>query len=154
MLRYAGRVGNASLAGKTNLDILKVDQSIDFTEDFYSAFGPTFSLATNEEKIAARQLLIAPEGKITALLTKAEQYIKSFGPNAYVCGNYITIGDLAIWSVLSLLVSSFLDGVPTTLFDSYPNIQAYKVMVGAHPTIADFYKNETEGIRFIGYKNA
>lgn len=154
MLRYAGRVGKASLAGKTDLDTLKVDQSIDFTEDFYSAFGPTFSLPTNEEKIAARQALIAPEGKITTLLTKTEQYIKSFGPGAYVCGSYITIGDLALWSVLCLLVSAFLDGVPTTLFDSYPNIAAYKKMIGAHPKIADFYKNETEGIRFIGYKNA
>lgn len=151
ILRYVGRIGK-SLAGKNDIEIMKSDQTIDFTEDFYTAFGPSFSLPTIEEKIAARQVLLTPEGQLTKLLIKAEKYIKSFGSNKYVCGDYITVGDLALWSVLCLLCSSFLDGIPTNIYDNYPVIESYRKFVGSHPQIVEHYKDETAGLTFIGYK--
>jgi len=45
--------------------------------------------------------------------------------------------------MLSLLASGWLDGVPTTLLDDFPDIKAFHNRIAAIPQIAKMYENAT-----------
>jgi hypothetical protein len=51
-----------------------------------------------------------------------------------------------------MLVSGWLDGVPLTALDKFPKLNAHRQTIGSLPAVADYYRNETEGIRAVGWK--
>jgi glutathione S-transferase len=150
ILRYAGRVSN--LLPSAPLSLLKVDESIDLTEDIFSTFIPTVRMSDPTERINARKELSLPNSKLKKVCAKTEKYISNFGENKYICGDQITVGDIALWSNLCLLSSGWLDGLPTDVLDEFPVITKYRKLVGTHPKIKSFYADQTQGFRFTGYK--
>lgn len=57
----------------------------------------------------------------------------------YFCGPTATIADCTILPVLRQLKSGRLDGVPTTIVDSYPNLTAFYNRMMDLPAIKAHY---------------
>lgn len=150
ILRYAGRISN--LLPSSPLSLLKVDESIDLTEDIFITFLTTLRIADATERINARMELSLPNSKLKKICGRTEMYISKFGENKYICGDQITVGDIALWSNLCLLSSGWLDGLPTDVLDEFPVITKYRKLIGSHPKIKSFYSDQTQGFRFTGYK--
>lgn len=100
----------ASLAGLLPADPWRValaDQAYAFMEDVMQTIYPTFKIADADDKIKARQEIVA--GALAdklALLTK----LVEGRPGTYLTGDTITHGDLAVFCSLSTLQSGWLDG--------------------------------------------
>lgn len=104
-------------------------------------------IAAPEEQLAARQAMVGPlKDKLTALTKLVEG-----SPGKYVAGDQLSIGDLAVFALLSNLRSGWLKGVPADLLDSFPVLKAFRNSIATITAIRDYYAAATDDIRKNGY---
>eukprot|EP00286_Rhodomonas_abbreviata_P001377 CAMPEP_0181288148 /NCGR_PEP_ID=MMETSP1101-20121128/173_1 /TAXON_ID=46948 /ORGANISM="Rhodomonas abbreviata, Strain Caron Lab Isolate" /LENGTH=220 /DNA_ID=CAMNT_0023392241 /DNA_START=38 /DNA_END=697 /DNA_ORIENTATION=- len=149
ILRYAGAMGG--LIPSDPLQQLKMDEAICMTEDVFGAVFATFSIKDEAEKLAARKALSGPEGKLTAVLKKFDAYLSGC-TTAFICGDELSIADIAVFCVMGNMVAGFLDGLDLDMLKDYAGIQAMRKKVATHAKVASRYENETEGPLFNGFK--
>merc|ERR1719223_1474527 len=93
--RYCAK--RAGLTPEDDFEAGQVDAIIDTQEDVLRSIMPTFALATTEEKIAARQELLAPEGKGGKVLGLIEAQLRKNNDGAgWIVGDKITFADINI----------------------------------------------------------
>lgn len=109
ILTYVGL--RASLVPHDLLERLRVDEILNACEDVYGVLGPTMRIADAAEKLAARAALIAPEGKLTALV-KFLNHRYAAGNGTFVVSPALTIADLKARHVVNWLQSGQVDGIP------------------------------------------
>lgn len=96
------------------------------------AMVPTFAIKDQAEKEAARAALVAPDGKMTAVLQKIEALCGS----PCIVGNHLTIADIWCYMFVNLLRCGFLDGFPKDYLTAYPKLTAVAANCAANPKIA------------------
>ena len=74
----------------------KVDEAINGCTDVTTTIGATFRLP-DDEKLPARQALIAEGGRLRMHLGGLEKLCQQNNACGYVVGDSITVGDIAIW---------------------------------------------------------
>jgi len=124
------------------------DQAYFFVDDVMKLFYPSFAIKDPEEKIKARQVIV--EGPLKEKFTLLSKLLES-RTGAFVAGDKVSHGDLALFCMLSTLQSGWLDGVPKDLLKDYPDLKAYRNSVAALDAVAAFYAKETDDIR-AGFK--
>ena len=97
MAVYAAKV--AGLHPEDAWDAAKVDECINGCTDVTGTVGATFRLPP-EEKVPAREKLIAPDGRLTMHLGGLEQICAENGACGHAVGSSLTVADLAIWIIL------------------------------------------------------
>lgn len=151
ILRYVGRI--AGLIPADPFDEAKVNELVDGLEEVIAVFIPTFGISDADAKIKARQDICADGGKLEKVLTKFEAFLEmNGGASGFAVGNSITIADFALFNQECMLLSGWLDGVPTTALDKFPKLQAHRQKIGKLPKIGKYYEDETDSIRAQGWK--
>jgi prostaglandin-H2 D-isomerase / glutathione transferase len=89
----------------------KVDECINGCTDVTTTIGTTFRLPT-DEKIPAREAMIAEGGRLRMHLSGLEKICLENGDCGFSVGSSITVADLAIWRLVGWLSSGTLDGIP------------------------------------------
>ena len=137
--RYCGKQGGF-YPRDDDLAAAKIDEIIDTATDITMAIGRTFGMA-DAEKMAARAVL----GKETLpmYLKALEKIMTDNGSTGltfikfvlskfsilminagFYVGSSLTIADLAMYRLVGWISGGVLDGLPTNLVDSYPQIKA------------------------------
>jgi glutathione S-transferase len=90
------------------------------------------------EKEAARKEAVTT-GKVFDSITKLNDFIKKNGTNGHAVGDSLTVADFLLAVLVSVIVSGWFDGVPTTAFAPFSEICAVRKTVGALETTKKYY---------------
>ncbi len=116
----------------------KIDQLIDAATDITNKVGPSMRIKDPEAKMAARQKLA------DATLPQWAGYLENLyqqNEGDFFVGSTLTIADLAIWRLIGWLKSGMLDGIPTTLIEPFPGLQAHYQRVETEPKIRQWMRD-------------
>ena len=109
MASYVGKV--AGISPEDPWDCAKVDECINGCTDVTATVGKTFGLP-DDEKLAAREALVAEGGRLALHLGGLERICAENGGCGFAVGSSITTADIAIWRLVGWLSSGALDGIP------------------------------------------
>jgi glutathione S-transferase len=122
ILRFAGR-----LTGLYPVDeavrVLKVDEVLDMCEDIYQLLTPSFHEPDNDRKMAMRKTLA--EETLPRHANYLERLLVDNGSTGFLVGDALTVADLKLYWLYEFLTNGSLDGIPTTLLDSFPTLSAW-----------------------------
>jgi len=151
ILRYAGLMSN--LIPSNPLQQLRMDEALNMTEDIFTTFSATFAIKDNEEKIAARKALCEGDGKMVSVMAKLDSYLAQYcGEKSFICGDDLTLADVALFATFGTLVCGVFDGIPADFLASFANINSFRIRVGTHEKVASRYAHLTEGLLFNAFK--
>ena len=140
MLAQSGTIGRyvAKLTNFYPADPLMaalVDQVADALGDVSTAIMKAGRGLPKPELAAARTEASKPTGPIGTLLAQIEAVIAKHGADGYSVGSELTVADFSLFVGAGTVVSGFYDGIPPTIFDDLPNIQAVRRTVAELPKI-------------------
>lgn len=128
ILRFAGR-----LSGLYPLDdpllALKVDEALGLGEDINWLLEPSIFEEDTQRKMAMRKVLA--EETFPHLAGCFEQLLVANGSTGFIVGKSLTVADLKLYWIVDWLTSGILDGIPTSLFDNFPTVLAWRKNITA-----------------------
>ncbi|KAE8883173.1 hypothetical protein PF005_g22601 [Phytophthora fragariae] len=135
ILRYAGTLSGLYPATDA-VAAYRIDELFALLDDMFNfpLWGASFREKDAEKQLAMRAELAS--GMIAKTLGFLEsRIIKNKGP--YAAGPTLTVADLAIYGVL-LGFKKGTPGIPTTIADSYTNLQRVFEQVKEHPKVVEW----------------
>merc|ERR1711907_41939 len=142
ILRYIGTIGKyngKSLYPTDPLEAFYCDEVIEMVEDIRPLMYASFSMTDKEEQKAAREALVAPEGKMTAQFIKLEARLAKY---EFAAGPNPTIADIYAVTILYMFQQpSFMDYWPSDTFAAYPHISGLKDKLMELPPLVEYYKD-------------
>ena len=131
--RYCGKISN--LYSNDNTNAAKIDQIIDAATDITNLVSPTIREKDEQKKIEDRLLL---KNKLLPRWFRYLENILSESTSDWFVENKMTIADIAMWRLLGWLISGIIDGIPTTIVDSYPKLKNIHTNVHHHPKVQEW----------------
>ena len=131
--RYCGKISN--LYSNDNINAAKIDQIIDAATDITNLVSPTIREKDEQKKIEDRLLL---KNKLLPRWFRYLENILSESTSDWFVENKMTIADIAMWRLLGWLISGIIDGIPTTIVDSYPKLKNIHTNVHQHPKVQEW----------------
>jgi len=123
ILRFVGKLAN--LYPHCPFAALRVDEILDMVEDFQTPMGAVMRLPA-DERGAAREKLLAKGASVYNVGACLVARWTENGSGEFLVGKHLTIADLKIAGVATMIASGFLDGVSKTYFaDNWPEFGAY-----------------------------
>lgn len=116
----------------------KCDEAIDGLTDVSDLVTATMQERNPQRKIQWRQALIAPDGRMTMIISGLEKVLKQNGasPVPFVAGNSLTVADLALWRAVGWISSGVIDGIPSTYIQTnFPLLWALHRAVDQEPKV-------------------
>jgi prostaglandin-H2 D-isomerase / glutathione transferase len=143
---YAG-----TITGLTVTDLLeecKMREAMLCCDDLFVTLMPSFSILDMEERVAARTLLFRDGGSTNTQMKKLELLVAD---KEYVAGNKLTVGDLVLFTCISLMQCGLFDGFPKDCLNAFPKLKKYHHRIASLPVIVAYYSTRTvfwtEGFR-------
>lgn len=127
ILRFAGRL--SGLYPDDLLQALKVDEAMGLGEDINWHLEPSLFEENTEKKLAMRKILA--EETLPFLAGCFERLLVANGSTGFIVGKSLTVADLKLFWIVDWLTSGILDGIPTSLFDSFPTVLAWRKNISA-----------------------
>ena len=131
--RYCGKISN--LYSNDDINAAKIDQIIDAATDITNLVSPTIREKDEQKKIEDRLLL---KNKLLPRWFRYLENILSESTSDWFVENKMTIADIAMWRLLGWLISGIIDGIPTTIVDSYPKLKNIHTNVHHHPKVQEW----------------
>ena len=131
--RYCGKISN--LYSKDDINAAKIDQIIDAATDITNLVSPTIREKDEQKKVEDRLLL---KNKLLPRWFRYLENILSESTSDWFVENKMTIADIAMWRLLGWLISGIIDGIPTTIVDSYPKLKNIHTNVHHHPKVQEW----------------
>ena len=131
--RYCGKITN--LYSNDNINAAKIDQIIDAATDITNLVSPTIREKDAQKKAEDRLLL---KNKLLPRWFRYLENILSESTSDWFVENKMTIADIAMWRLLGWLISGIIDGIPTTIVDSYPKLKNIHTNVHHHPKVQEW----------------
>jgi len=131
--RYCGKISN--LYSNDNINAAKIDQIIDAATDITNLVSPTIREKDEQKKVEDRLLL---KNKLLPRWFRYLENILSESTSDWFVENKMTIADIAMWRLLGWLISGIIDGIPTTIVDSYPKLKNIHTNVHHHPKVQEW----------------
>jgi len=113
-----------------------VDDIMDYFSDIHATMYKTMSLPA-EDKEAARQALLAPDGDVTKMLARLEANVGTFA-----VGDSLTLADLFVYWYGNFLICGFWDGLTgrsDLVWTPYPKLSAISEKCKALPKLKEYY---------------
>ena len=123
ILRFAGRLANLYPVDDI-LKALKVDEVMDAGEEINMLMDPSIMEQDAQKKMAMRKVLA--EQTLPEWMKFFERLLITNGSTGFMVGDTLTVADLKLYWIIDWIISGLLDGIPTTLIDSYSNIVAWR----------------------------
>ena len=131
--RYCGKISN--LYSNDDINAAKIDQIIDAATDITNLVSPTIREKDEQKKFEDRLLL---KNKLLPRWFRYLENILSESTSDWFVENKMTIADIAMWRLLGWLISGIIDGIPTTIVDSYPKLKNIHTNVHHHPKVQEW----------------
>lgn len=131
--RYCGKISN--LYSNDNINAAKIDQIIDAATDITNLVSPTIREKDEQKKVEDRLIL---KNKLLPRWFRYLENILSESTSDWFVENKMTIADIAMWRLLGWLISGIIDGIPTTIVDSYPKLKNIHTNVHHHPKVQEW----------------
>jgi prostaglandin-H2 D-isomerase / glutathione transferase len=138
ILRFIGK--HVDLYPTDPLQAVRVDEVLDFCDDLAVKINNAGQGKDGDEKLEARANECNADGTVGKYLQYIDNFISKYGGNSGYCvGTTLTIADLIVFSMTGFATSGFYDGIPKTVLEAYPNIQAVRKTVSNHEAIKAYY---------------
>ena len=131
--RYCGKLGGL-YPRDDDFAAAKIDEIIDTATDMTNLFAKTMKMTDQNEKIEARKQMAKKE--IPFYLKALEKIMTQNGSTGFFVGSKMTIADIAMWGLFTLMIGGKLEGMPTNILDSYPQLMANMKAIGGNPKIS------------------
>lgn len=128
ILRFAGKLSGL-YPEDDPVQALKVDEALDLGEDINGLIGPSLHEQDTEKKMAMRKVLA--EDTLPFWAGCFERLLVVNGNTGFIVGNSLSVADLKLYWIIDWLTSGMLDGIPTTLFDGFATVVAWRKNVTA-----------------------
>ncbi len=153
ILRYVGSLGNGNSYAADALQRFKIDEAYDLSLEFGTAWSPCLYMFWSPEKYGfesgygetddakARRTTMRKyfvEHTLKDYAAKFEKLVKENG--GFLAGDKPSIADCHLVPRLESLTAGFIDDVPTTCLDPYPELKAYISRFNSTPEIAAYLK--------------
>jgi len=120
------------------LTAFQIDELWEALEDVRNKLVPTFSIADQAEKEAARAALFAEGGAIFEGLKQVETLVSA--TDGYLVGGKLTLADIELFIVVNQMRAGFLDGCPKTgWLEKLPKLEKVVATVTATPAVKAYY---------------
>lgn len=123
ILRFAGRLSGLYPV-EDLVQALKVDEALDVGEDINQLLAPSLHEQDVQKKMAMREELA--KKTLPEWADYFERLLVMNGSTGFIVGQDLTVADLKLYWIIDWLTSGILDGIPTSQFDHYPNIEAWR----------------------------
>ena len=114
----------------------KVDEVIDLATDITGKIRPSLIEKNPEKKIEMRRELV--ETVLPNWLGFMETLLENNGKTGYFVDDYLTVADLAAWRLCGWISSGIIDGIPETILDAFPLLNAHQNHISNLPKIAEW----------------
>lgn len=132
MARYAGRL--SGLYPTNALEAFRVDELLAASDDTLAKLMPSFREQDPAKRLALREEAAA--GALPEHFACIEARLPLTG--TYFLGDKLSIADLELYGARKMMASGWLDGIPTTIMDSYARWNAIANAVAAHPKVQEW----------------
>ena len=137
IMRFVGRC--AGLYPLDAVEACKVDQVMDAVDDLTSGTNKVGQGLEQPEKEAKRAEAAAEGGSIARSWDQIEAFIGANGSDGYCVGSSLTVADIFVATMPPFTVTGFFDGVPKSLCERYPKMQAVRKTVYSLPAVQGYY---------------
>lgn len=137
ILRFVGKA--TGLYPSEPLLAQRVDELMDALEDLDAAITSAGRGLPKDEQEVARLAAVSEGGAVYSFLAKIDAFIQAHGSGGYAVGAEMNIASILTFVTLGRAVGGVFFGVPPTVCDPFPNIQAVRRTVGSDPAVMAWY---------------
>ena len=141
--RYVAKL--AGLYPSEPLEALRVDEFADYVLEVFGPIGQSFGISEQAEKEAFRAKAVAEGGDIHKWVKFLDERLAG---KTYAVGESLSLADVQLFTVVPILRSGFLDGVPRDWDAGFKNVRAHFERVAALPKVAAYYA-KAEGLHAV-----
>ena len=117
---------------------------MDALEDLGSTITSIGQGLPKNEQEAARLAAVSEGGAVYDQLAKIDAFIGAHGSGGHAVGDAMNIASILTFTTIGRVVGGVFYGVPPTVCDPFPNIQAVRRAVGGHPAVVSWYSGRVE----------
>ena len=114
----------------------KVDEVIDLATDITVKIRPSLIEKDTKKKSEMRRELA--ENVLPHWLGFMETLLEDNGKTGYFVNDSLTVADLAAWRLCGWISSGIIDGIPETILDTYPLLNAHQNHISNLPKVAEW----------------
>lgn len=114
----------------------RIDELMDKLEEVCDIITNTGKDLPKDEMEDARLIAVSNGGTVYNLLNKIDTFIATNSKGSgYAVGNEMNIASILTFTLIGRLVGGVYNGVPSTAFDPFPNIQKVRKTTGCYPSV-------------------
>ena len=114
----------------------KVDEVIDLATDITGKIRPSLIEKDPEKRMEMRRELV--ETVLPNWLGFMETLLEKNGKTGYFVDDSLTVADLAAWRLCGWISGGIIDGIPETILDAFPLLNAHQNHISNLPKIAEW----------------
>ena len=114
----------------------KVDEVIDLATDITAKIRPSLIEKDPEKRMEMRRELV--ETVLPNWLGFMETLLEKNGKTGYFVDDSLTVADLAAWRLCGWISGGIIDGIPETILDAFPLLNAHQNHISNLPKIAEW----------------
>ena len=133
--RFCGKLGGL-YPTENDFYAAKVDEVIDLATDITGKIRPSLIEKDPEKRMEMRRELV--ETVLPNWLGFMETLLEKNGKTGYFVDDSLTVADLAAWRLCGWISSGIIDGIPETILDAFPLLNAHQNHISNLPIIAEW----------------
>jgi glutathione S-transferase len=133
--RYCGKLSGLYPVDD-DLHAARVDELLDTASQITGLLSETMREKDLEKRLALRAELASDT--LLKWMTFLENRLIQNENSPMFVGAKMTVADLAVWRLLGWLTSGVLDGLPKTLLNGHPVLQAHSEHIASQPGVLDW----------------
>ena len=133
--RFCGKLGGL-YPTENDFYAAKVDEVIDLATDITVKIRPALTEKDPEKRMEMRRELV--ETVLPNWLGFMETLLEKNGKTGYFVDDSLTVADLAAWRLCGWISSGIIDGIPETILDAFPLLNAHQNHISNLPKIAEW----------------
>ena len=114
----------------------KVDEVIDLATDITAKIRPSLIEKNPEKRMEMRREL--SETVLPQWLGFMETLLENNGKTGYFVDDSLTVADLAAWRLCGWISGGIIDGIPETILDAFPLLNAHQNHISNLPKVLEW----------------
>ena len=133
--RFCGKLGGL-YPTENDFYAAKVDEVIDLATDITFKISPALIEKNPEKRMDMRREL--SETVLPLWLGFLETLLEDNGKTGYFVDDSLTVADLAAWRLCGWISGGIIDGIPETILDAFPLLNAHQNHVSNLPKVVEW----------------
>ena len=133
--RYCGKLSGL-YPTENDFNAAKIDEVIDLATDITVKIRPALIEKDPEKRMEMRRDL--SETVLPHWLGFIETLLENNGKTGYFVDDSLTVADLAAWRLCGWISGGIIDGIPETILDAFPLLNAHQNHISKLPKVAEW----------------